>query len=92
MAPSRAEPAAPVMRRHSRATSVPSAHVIAVVDQERCSACGACISACRSGAISLGDVAGVDAAVCIGCGVCVSECPSDALSLDVIALHGGTTG
>ena len=54
----------------------------AVLDQDLCTACGACVDRCRMDAITLGDeVAELDRDRCIGCGLCVSTCPEDALSL-----------
>jgi len=53
----------------------------AVVDQETCTGCGACVEACPVDAISLDDKAKVDADTCIDCGTCVEECPVDAISM-----------
>lgn len=57
----------------------------AVIDPERCDACGTCGDVCRFGAISCdsddrGDVRfSVDPLACEGCGVCVHLCPADAI-------------
>ncbi|MEM0112429.1 MAG: CoB--CoM heterodisulfide reductase iron-sulfur subunit A family protein [Fervidicoccaceae archaeon] len=58
--------------------------MIAKVDEERCSGCGICISACPYNAISIeekeGDrLARVEDALCMGCGTCASACPSGAM-------------
>ncbi|HOX31187.1 MAG TPA: 4Fe-4S binding protein [Spirochaetales bacterium] len=53
---------------------------VPVLDEARCSGCGACAKACRFGAIvALGGVVTIDERVCKGCGRCVAACPSRAL-------------
>lgn len=51
--------------------------------QYGCTACGACISACRFDAISFNDygVAEVDESKCIGCGACQRACPRQLIQL-----------
>ena len=51
---------------------------IAVVDQKRCVACGACIKACPRGAIAIwkGCYAQIAEAKCVGCGLCGKTCPA----------------
>jgi pyruvate formate lyase activating enzyme len=45
----------------------------------RCTACGACVSACERGAVSIEDGRAVtDVARCVFCGRCVEACPSAA--------------
>lgn len=46
-----------------------------------CVACGACVEACRFGAVQINDLgcAEVDEEKCIGCGLCVKKCPADAI-------------
>lgn len=51
----------------------------AQVDEDNCTACGACAERCHMNAITVGAVAVVDPDRCIGCGVCVPECPADAV-------------
>ncbi len=57
----------------------------AVINQEKCISCGACLAHCRFGAIKMdGDAAGVakfaaDKLKCEGCGVCVKFCPANAI-------------
>lgn len=53
----------------------------AVVDVERCIACGICADQCPEGAIVIDKTAYIDPRLCIGCGRCIDECPQDALSL-----------
>ncbi len=56
----------------------------AVVDLDRCSACGLCENACPYEAISMtakGGCANVDEIRCRGCGTCCSVCPSASISL-----------
>ncbi len=49
---------------------------------DRCVGCGACISACPAGAISLRNgTAQTDRDACTGCGACVPVCPSDARAI-----------
>jgi len=55
--------------------------LIAVVEAEKCTACGICMEVCPTDAISLDDIARIDQEKCTGCGQCVAECPQDALSL-----------
>jgi len=54
----------------------------AKVDEETCSACGACDEVCPADAISVEDSAKVDPELCTECGACVEECPLEAISLE----------
>lgn len=55
----------------------------AVVDDEACVGCEACVERCHFGALSVPDaLCVVDAMRCVGCGLCVSACPTDALHLE----------
>ncbi len=53
----------------------------AVIRQEDCVGCGACLSHCRFGAVKQEERAGfsIDRLSCEGCGVCVRFCPSGAI-------------
>jgi ferredoxin len=53
----------------------------AIVDQEKCTACGTCVDGCPVQAITIKDKAVVDKENCIDCGVCVDGCPQEAISL-----------
>jgi ferredoxin len=50
-----------------------------------CVACGACVTRCPKGAVTLykGVRAVVDAALCVGCGACVKVCPAVVMTLGV---------
>lgn len=55
-----------------------------VVDEKRCTGCGACINRCQFKALEINENSGlcqVDLVRCFGCGVCISACPTEALSL-----------
>jgi ferredoxin len=53
----------------------------AIVDFERCVACGICADQCPEGAIVIDKTAHIDQRLCTGCGQCIDGCPQDALSL-----------
>jgi MinD superfamily P-loop ATPase len=56
----------------------------AVVDEARCTACGACAELCRFDALwpaDGGEAYRVDPVSCEGCGVCVDHCPAGAIAL-----------
>jgi ferredoxin len=54
----------------------------AKIDQETCTACGACAEVCPAEAIAVEDTAKVDAELCTECGACVEECPLEAITLE----------
>ena len=56
--------------------------MVAVVDKDKCTACGSCAEACPVDAIKIEDKATIDKENCIDCGTCVDECPEEAISLD----------
>jgi len=51
------------------------------VNKEECTGCGACISVCPFGALSLVDDIAVADDQCTACGACLDVCPVNALSL-----------
>jgi len=56
----------------------------AVIDQEKCTACGECVSSCPLESISINEetqTAYVDFDSCGECGVCIGVCPVEAISL-----------
>ena len=52
-----------------------------IINEDDCTACGACAETCPVGAITVEDVAQVDEDECVECGACVDECPNSAISL-----------
>jgi ferredoxin len=52
------------------------------IDEETCTACGACAEVCPVDAISVDESAKVDSELCSECGACVDECPVEAISLE----------
>jgi len=59
----------------------------AVVQRDRCTACGICQMLCPVGAITMQDVAIINEAQCSGCGVCVRKCPQLAIYFNIIPMH-----
>ena len=55
--------------------------LVAVVDPDRCTACGLCIQVCPAGAITVNALASIDVGKCTACGQCVAECPQEAIAL-----------
>jgi ferredoxin len=55
--------------------------MVAMVDRDMCSACGACVDACPENALTLHDHLAIDERRCTACGVCIAVCPSQALQL-----------
>lgn len=54
-----------------------------LVDRNRCSGCGECVSACSEEILALKDGKAVltDSELCDGSGACRAACPADALIL-----------
>lgn len=59
----------------------------ALVDPDKCIACGICQEICQTGAVTLELIAHVNPARCMGCGSCVEVCPQGAMSLHIVK-HG----
>lgn len=54
----------------------------AVVKEDDCVGCEACVEVCPTEAISMkGEVAFVEADDCVDCGTCVEECPQEAITM-----------
>lgn len=55
----------------------------AVMERERCAACGACMNECPRNAITIwrGCFAVVDETMCVGCGKCAKICPADCITV-----------
>jgi dihydroorotate dehydrogenase (NAD+) catalytic subunit len=53
--------------------------VVPVIDEEKCTDCGICETACVYGAISTNGRLAIDKQLCTGCGLCVTVCPTGAL-------------
>ena len=52
------------------------------LDEEKCTACGACIDRCQFKAITMTDGrVCIDESKCFGCGLCASGCPEGAVEL-----------
>ena len=58
-----------------------SSLLIAVVNAEKCNACGICEGICPVAAIKIDTIAVIDRAKCTGCEKCVEECPQEAITL-----------
>jgi len=54
----------------------------AVVDTEKCTACGTCVDACPGEAITLEEYAVVNPEECTDCGTCEDECPEGAITIE----------
>lgn len=53
----------------------------AVVNEDQCVGCGACVGVCPTEAITVSSTAEVDPSKCIGCGECASTCPTEAITM-----------
>jgi Pyruvate/2-oxoacid:ferredoxin oxidoreductase delta subunit len=71
--------------QYGRIVTDPS-RFLAEVDEDTCTACGACEESCYFDAIQVQEKEGhelacVDAEKCMGCGLCRVDCPEEAISL-----------
>ena len=56
---------------------------LAVIDPEKCTACGICADVCRFAAVIPGDeVYRVDSSACEGCASCFYQCPEEAIRME----------
>jgi NAD-dependent dihydropyrimidine dehydrogenase PreA subunit len=53
-----------------------------VIDPDTCISCGACVEACPTGVLEIGDDSAevVNEDECIACGACMEACPTGAIS------------
>lgn len=57
----------------------------AVLDQDDCAACGACVSVCpQRGMHIFCGVYARNSKLCIGCGDCIKECPVGIIRLEKV--------
>jgi ferredoxin len=64
-------------------TAIARSDFQAVVDDEKCIACGDCVERCQFGALSIPEyLCVVDYTCCVGCGQCAIVCPTDAIQLE----------
>ncbi len=55
---------------------------VSIIEEEKCSRCGICLSICPHGAISMDEKgAHIDPAFCKGCGLCYASCATKAIRL-----------
>jgi formate hydrogenlyase subunit 6/NADH:ubiquinone oxidoreductase subunit I len=74
----------PATRRYplDRSALAPALRGLPMLQGDRCDSSAACVSACPTGAITLGPRSWtVDAGRCVFCGACASACPREAIRL-----------
>ncbi len=70
------------MVEYGSENSIARSDFYAVVDEDLCTGCEACIERCAFNAMTMVDgICEVDRIACYGCGLCISACETDALSL-----------
>ncbi len=69
------------LKNNEKPAKIINSSYFANVNQELCTACGACEDVCPMDAIAIEDTAEVDLDRCIGCGLCVTRCEFDAMGL-----------
>jgi NAD-dependent dihydropyrimidine dehydrogenase PreA subunit len=55
--------------------------VAIIIDDEKCTTCGACTDCCPVTALAIENEKLTCSDDCIDCGVCADQCPTEALSL-----------
>jgi ferredoxin len=65
------------------ANAVARSPFVSQIDEDQCSGCENCASACQFDALTLDDqgIMRVSGLRCVGCGLCVVNCPDDAITL-----------
>jgi len=55
----------------------------ACINSKLCVACGCCLTACKTGAISIpnGVCAIINIEKCVGCGMCAKKCPASIITI-----------
>lgn len=57
----------------------------AIINKNRCVACGACTKVCPKQALTIYKGIYAEASsLCIGCGLCAKTCPASAVSVEVL--------
>lgn len=71
------------LNKHPKPAELVIANHLAVIAEDDCTGCEACLERCQMGALSMGDAetAQVNKDRCIGCGLCVVTCPVEAIQL-----------
>ena len=61
---------------------MPVAHVMPIIDHQKCNGCGLCVSVCKCGALILENnvVMVIEVEECQWCTQCEAVCPTNAIS------------
>jgi len=70
-----------MLKRSDKPAKVACTSYYAVVDEQRCIACGNCEEKCQMQAVTIDQVAQVNLDRCIGCGLCIPSCDVEAIRL-----------